>query len=388
MEKYIYIDETGIHGATFEEILKDEKEKFKSIYGDDVYLGNDSFDGQWITINAYAKYQTVNAIINTYSQFAPSSATGERLSSLVKINGIARHKASKSTVDITITGTAGTIINNGVVSDSINQWKLPTVLVIPFSGEMIASAECANDGAIQALPNTINQIITPTRGWQTANNLSAASVGSKIETDAQLRKRQINSTANPSRSIVKGILGSVQDIIDVSRARIYENDTNLPDHNNLPPHSIALVVEGGDPTEIANTISLKKGPGCYTHGDIVVSVNNIYGVPMDIRFFRPIIERIKYQIHIKPLVGFSEDIKKNIVNEIINLTNDLEIGGSIIYTKMFVPLNLNNSALGNTFEIQEFLMGADGNQLGRKDIKLSFNGSAVCSIDDVEVIIR
>ena len=40
------IDETGIHAPTFDQILAWLKSQYKSIYGDDVYLDNDSLDRQ------------------------------------------------------------------------------------------------------------------------------------------------------------------------------------------------------------------------------------------------------------------------------------------------------------------------------------------------------
>ena len=387
MEKYIYIDETGIHAATFDEILAQEKKNYRDIYGADIYLDNDSFDGQFIAISAYAKYQTVNAIVSAYNQFSPKTATGERLSSLVKINGIARHVASRSTVDVVLSGTAGTIIYNGIVSDGIYKWKLPDVVVIPFSGEMTITATCQEAGAIHAQAGAINQIVTPTRGWQTVNNPRSADAGSPVEQDYQLRKRQSISTAIPSRSIVKGILGSIQDLPGVSRAALYENDTDKQDKNGLPPHSISVVVEGGDANQIAKTIAIKKGPGCNTHGDVEISVADAYGVPMSVRFFRAVDCQVKYRITLKPLSGFNTIIQDKIVSELVNYTNRLYIGESVVYTRLFVPANLKNSEEGETFEIIDLVVSANNSVFGRADIKIPFNGSALCSVENVEVII-
>lgn len=50
---------------------------------------------------------------------SPSTADTDALSRNVKINGIRRAVATKSTVSVVLVGVAGTIINNGIVSDKI-----------------------------------------------------------------------------------------------------------------------------------------------------------------------------------------------------------------------------------------------------------------------------
>ena len=40
------IDETGLHLPDYPTVLEDVKARFRGIYGDDLYLGPDSQDGQ------------------------------------------------------------------------------------------------------------------------------------------------------------------------------------------------------------------------------------------------------------------------------------------------------------------------------------------------------
>ena len=107
------IDETGIHAPTFDQILAWLKSQYKSIYGDDVYLDNDSLDGQWLGVLAL-QFSHVNSMcIQTYNSFSPKTADTDALTRNVKINGIQRALATFSTVDVTLTGIAGTAVNNG-----------------------------------------------------------------------------------------------------------------------------------------------------------------------------------------------------------------------------------------------------------------------------------
>ena len=56
---------------------------------------------------------------NVFSQFDPDAATGAALSGLVRLNGIERAEGKPSTVQLQLTGVAGTVIRKGQrVSDA------------------------------------------------------------------------------------------------------------------------------------------------------------------------------------------------------------------------------------------------------------------------------
>ena len=120
-------------------------------------------------------------------------------------------------------------------------------MVIGRSGEVTVTARAEDIGEIRAAAGDIRNIVTPTRGWQSVNNPTAAIPGAPVETDAELRRRQAVSTALPSLTVFDGTVGAVAQVAGVLRFRGYENDTSVTDDNGLPPHSISLVVEGGAP---------------------------------------------------------------------------------------------------------------------------------------------
>ena len=98
------IDEHGITAPTFDQILAYLKQNYRNIYGSDVYLENDSLDGQFLGVLSLA-LADVNAVcVKTYNSFSPKTADTEALTRNVKINGISRALATYSTVDVTITG--------------------------------------------------------------------------------------------------------------------------------------------------------------------------------------------------------------------------------------------------------------------------------------------
>ena len=205
-----YVDLTGIHAPTFAEVRDFLVTQFQAIYGTDIVVDESTQDGQLIGVFALAIADANAACIQVYNEFSPSTAQGAGLSSMVKINGIARSLPSNSMVPLMITGQTGTVILNGVAMDAASQrWNLPPSVVIPPGGQILVTGTADTPGAIHALPGTIVRIATVTLGWQEVINPNAATPGAPVESDAQLRIRQTTSTALPSQTILSGIVGAV-----------------------------------------------------------------------------------------------------------------------------------------------------------------------------------
>jgi hypothetical protein len=367
---------------------------YQNIYGSDVYLGNDSQDGQLLSLFTLAVDDLNSAIGAAYNSYSPSTAQGIGLSQAVKINGIAREVPSNSTVDIYCVGVAGTELNNAYVTDAAdNQWFLPPLVIIdPVTADVTATATCGTEGAIEASPNTITGIGTPTLGWQTATNPASATPGQPVETDAALRNRQAQSTMLPSLTVLDGIWGALEGVpgvaIDPSsqtyRVRIYENDTDeqvlyTPNSTPFPPHSISAVIDGGDADEIANIIATKKTPGAYTNGTTTIPWMSPFGIPELIRFSRPIEPVIVYSITLYALEGFTQLIQDQIAQTLSDWTNALGIGGRVDQMKALVPAQLyGQMPQSSTYEMVSLQLARSGDALGTSDIVCMWNEAPAC----------
>ena len=261
-----YVDDAGLHVPTYNDIRDNLLAKFQEIYGNDLYLGNDSQDYQMISAFALKTYDTIQLLQIVYNNHSPKTAVGTGLSSLVKLNGIRRKAASYSTCVLTLTGKPGTVIAAGVAEDDQRRkWELPQD--IKFESESLeVTARCRDIGAIEAPVGTITKISNPQYGWLAVTNKVPAVKGRAVETDEELRRRQELSTAVPSRNMVDSTLAGIASVAGVTQYKVYENDTNHTDDNGVPSHSIAAVVEGGLDAQVAEQIYLRKGPGCGTHG--------------------------------------------------------------------------------------------------------------------------
>lgn len=380
ISELFYLNENGVVFPDYPTVLEQLKQEYRIIYGDDVYLESDSQDGQWIAILALAMYDTMQVASAVYNSFSPLTAQSDALTRNVKINGIRRLSPSFSTVDVQIIGQAGSIITNGQVEDIIGQkWRLPATVTIPVGGEITVTATAVQIGSISALPNTVTKITTPTIGWQSVNNLTAAAQGDPVESDAQLRRRQTNSTMIPSQTVMEGIVGAVASIEGVSRYRGYENDTATTNADGVPRNSISIIAEGGDSAQIAEAISNKKPAGTGTYGSTSVTVYDQYDVPNTINFYRPTIATISVEVSLTARSGYLNTTAGLIQLAISQYLDKLQIGDDIYISKLYVPANLlNNSELANTFDVTQVRIKKNSGSFGTSNITLAFNEIALC----------
>lgn len=390
MATLAYIDETGIHIPSYPEVLEDLQAAFRTIYGDDVYLESDSQEGQLLAVFALRIHDCNTLAAAVYNSFSPATAQGTGLSRMVKVNGLRRTSAGYSSVDLLLVGQVGTVISAGVATDNAEQrWVLPETVTIPEGGEVTVTAVAEQAGDIRAAAGEISTIATPTRGWHSVTNPGAAVPGAPVESDAVLRQRQAVSTALPSLSVFEGCKGAVAAIAAVTRWQGYENDTDVPDANGLPAHSICMVVEGGDSSAIAAAIAAKKTPGTKTHGDVQLVVRDSYGSPSTICFFRPTVVQVAVAITIRPLSGYLAATGEAIRAGVVAYLNALQIGEDLLLSKLYTPVNAAEPTTGRrTFDVVSLEVGVVGPALAAANLPVAFNAVVSCLLDDVVLTVE
>lgn len=383
------IDASGIHAPTFADVLTYVQGLFTSIYGADIYLGNDSQDGQFCGALASMVHDANSMAVAAYNAYSPATAQGTGLSTVVKINGLTRLIPTQSTVDVLLTGQAGTIISNGVVFDSNrNKWNLPSSVTIPIGGSITVTATAQAAGNIAAGIGTVTGIATPTLGWQSVTNAAIAVPGSPVESDAALRQRQAISTAQPSLTALEGLVGGVAAIAGVTRYQAYENDTKLTDSNGIPSNNIALIVEGGDATAIAAEIAAKKTPGAGTYGSVATTITDAYGIPHVIKFSRPTEVTINLALTIKAFTGYTSAIGTKIVNALVAYINALPIGADVYLSKLYPLADLTGA------DAATFAIVANSIQAARSpaspassDVTIAYNEAATTAAGNVNLVV-
>lgn len=384
------VTENGIQAPSYAEILEYFQSQARNIFGQDVNIDADTQDGQLIAIFALALSDVNAQAIATYNQFNPNTAVGVGLDSAVKTNGITRHTATNSTVDLVLIGQAGTVITNGVATDdNENRWLLPEQVVIPVSGEITVTATAEEVGAIEASPNTITQIGTPTLGWQSVNNPTQATVGVAVETDAELRQRQSRSTELPSVSLWVGIIGSLLNLPGVIRVSGVKNDEDDPSPEGVPGHTIAMIVDGGEVDEIGETIFLKKGEGVGTYGSVQTTYIDTYGFPNVIKFSRPTIVNAYVTLTITPSTTYISSVADEIKQRIADYINGLSIGESVNIARVLSSAVKDcTTGVDDRFDVTAITMGEASGSQTAASIPIEWNEAAYCDVDNITVTLN
>ncbi|WP_293770758.1 baseplate J/gp47 family protein [uncultured Pantoea sp.] len=381
---------SGISAPDYQTILSTVTDYFQQIYGADAYLEPDSKDGQMVALVALAVHDANNTAIQVYSSFSPSSGMNDALTRNVKINGITRKPATNSTVDLTLTGTAGTTITNGSVKDANSiTWNLPASVTIGVGGSVTVTATCANSGAVAAVAGSVTKINTPTRGWTAVSNTNAATVGSPAESDAQLRIRQSQSVAIPALTPFEAVDGAIANVSGVKRHKLYENDSGSTDSNGIPAHCIAAIVDGGDSAAIAQIIRGKKGQGVSTYGSTTVTVPDKYGNPHPISFSRSTNVPIYAAITLKVFTGYTAQIGEQIKQAIADYINGLTIGDDVLLSRLYSPANLGVESGGNAkyYDINALAIGKSASSLSAANVVIAFNESASCNTANIALTV-
>lgn len=134
----------------------------------------------------------------------------------------------------------------------------------------------------------VTKMVNNITGFYKVTNLLEPTYGRKAETDIELRQSYIAKSALRSNTMLDSIVAELlNNVVNVESASGYENDTDFTDERGLPPHSIEIIVEGGDDLQIAQAILRRKAGGIQTHGSIMVDVPGNYGDNIPVRFNRP-----------------------------------------------------------------------------------------------------
>ena len=234
---------------------------------------------------------------------------------------------------------------------------------------------------------------------QSISNAAAATPGAPVETDPDAFGC---ASRSPRCCLPYGGRGRHPGGIwrtcpNVARVAVYENDQATTDANGIPGHSISAVVDGGDPTAIAQAIANRKlSAGTFGTASAVVTTGSAQ-IPRTIFFFRPTEPVILWSLSVRPLTGFTTDGVAAIQQDISDWTNALGIGvqtatGKIYrvpISRAYAPALLAGTVYDGTFEIVagSLLAARSGGTLSATDPVIAFNEAPQCSPSSVAVTV-
>jgi uncharacterized phage protein gp47/JayE len=226
----------------------------------------------------------------SYQQFDESKVTGASQSALVQLNGIQRLDESPSNAQEVLTGTPFAPIPAGqLVSDvnNVNQWATTEDVVLDGAGTATVTVRCTVTGPVVALAGTLTNIVTPYPGLSSVTNPADATLGRNIETNTELRQRQKLSTMAPAASPVESVYANLANVPGVTYARVRQNNTLLVDANGIPGKSVATVIVGGEPEDIAMTLLARTGVVAEWYGTSSLTLFDVQGEPYVVKWTVP-----------------------------------------------------------------------------------------------------
>jgi uncharacterized phage protein gp47/JayE len=356
----ITINSTGIEITTLPENLQRIINEIRAIYPD-LIIDQDTPEGQIIGIFAKVESDTDENAVLIINQFDPDKAIGVYLDSISKLAGIVRNPATRSEVILTIVANSAKTLPKGFIVQDENgiDWQLTEDINL-IVGTNTAEFECVTLGAINSPIGSISKPSQVYSEIDSYSNISPVIVGEDEESDEDFRYRRQNSTYNPSYTIVGGIESAIADIASVTIARVYENDQDVTDSNEIPPHSMWAIVDGGDNMEIAEVIARRKTVGAGMKGSVEVyyhDINRPNPQNILIKFDRPTIVPLYVKVTVKgKTTGAQIDtelIKQNIA------TLNYQIGESAVANTIygsfvnqasnFIAVNLQISRNNSTY---------------------------------------
>ena len=370
-----------------DDILSEYQSLFKTIFGD-INTDPSTPQGQIITSLTQIDLATISYLENLANAFF-FGGSGDFLDKWAwNLYRVTRKQGTPSSVLIKITGRPTTDIpNDFTISDGSENYIIEAPTRIGENGEVIAKFNNIAINDFVAKANTITQIVTNIDGVERVNNENNATQAIFRETDAELFNRCLYFGSTATNSSFRSILANVAQVKGVNRIAGAENVANQNKIINgveLTPHSICIVVDGGEAQEIAEAIQKSRATGCDMVGDIEIPLyidkqKYIY------RFYRPKTVAIKAKVTVSQANSglIRADFEKITKEALANFINNLDIAKTITQ-----PL-LSNALIkivGSDFNIDDLQFSKKSENLAYSPINLKLNEIATISLDDIEVI--
>ena len=283
-----------------------------------------------------------------------------------------------------------TVINDTIVIEAVDETSSNTLVLsenLTTVGSIV-TFETAEPGDIFIPNGVITKITKAVPGMESVVNVGSYVAGQLAESDVEFRKSYTNKIYNRSsamlESIKSAILKNVQGVVSVAP---YENCTNEVDSVGRWPHSIEVVVEGGDAGEIAQQIMNTKAGGINTFGSVETTLHGVYGEDIVIRFNRPTYVKVWFRVgvtlspNINPPANYAELIKEQILEKMAGL----EAGENVIPQKF----NLQVSGI-DYIDVWLYATPNDGDMPGgsynQRSVSISARERAVTDENRIEVV--
>lgn len=277
---------------------------------------------------------------------------------------------------------------------AIDQTSTNTLILSPnLTTETVTSIltfGTVDTGDILLPEGVITNIVKADAGLLAVANRCGYIAGRDQETDAELRKSYADKIFNRSSRMLESIRSAILDNCQgVTSVAPYENDSNEVNDMGRWPHSVEVVVDGGDANEIARQILNTKAGGINTFGSVEVSVPGEYGEEITVRFNRP--TYLKVWMRVGVTMSRSSTLPSNYADlikaAILDRMDTLDTGSDVVPQKLFLGA-LYSTVTGMDYADITMAVGeSKPATLDQRSITVTPRERAILSEERIEVVI-
>ena len=312
------VDAQGLTGFTT--LLQ---QVFRAALGQDLDVAAESPQGQIIGGLALILAQEEEALVGVSNGMDLYRSVGTQLDDLGSLLDIERRDERHSTVTVTLTGTPGTVIEEGARARTTAGavFALTADATIGAGGTVSATMAAVDAGPVAAAAGTLTSIFDLVAGWTAVTNPAAASQGRRREPDVAYRARLVAERAKNARSSPEAIEAAVLGVDGVT-ACIVRNNPRTTQHTEqgvaIGERSFLTVVQGGSDAAVAAAIERAKPVGSVMTGAVAVDVPHPSGQHQTpVRFTRVVEVPLTVTIDITAGAGFPGNGTAQIIERVV-----------------------------------------------------------------------
>ena len=333
-------------------------------FGPGLSLAPDTQEGQLavsLAIAYAAQDEVIAALANMHSLH---HSAGRQLHDLGTQVGIDYLDATRTTAELTVGGSDGTVVPAGSLagSDAGVLFETTEAVTIGSSGSSTVDAQCVVFGEVEVAASTLTRILSRVTGWDTVTNEDAGTTGREAETDAAFRLRYL-STIGGTLGTLEHIKAQALQLSSITRIEVTSNDTASAvtwrgltvDANSI---LVSCDVDESQDDELGKIISNTKPTGIPTSGAQSVTVDG-----RDINFQRASEQAIAVSASISIRPEFPSNGVSQIKDALVNHVKAKGLGVDFETNELLAPFY---SVIGHTVSTHALTL-ENGNSLGTID---------------------
>lgn len=368
----LVLNETGFVAPSEQDILTGRQADLTAALGGNASTALNTPQGQIALSDTAILGDTFAAMLALCNGIDPATSSGRMQEAIGRLYFMERRPATPTTVTVQATvNSAGQTITAGTIVASTSdgtRYALVSDVTLPQTSTVALELACTTSGAIPCAANSL-QLYQGGIGLAALSNPSPGAMGDDAETRSDFETRRRNSVAANSIGQNASLMGALLALDGVTDAYVFDNPAGTPATLNgvdMPPHALAVLVEGGTEQDIGTAILTKKPPGIATIGTKLVTVqdtNSVYGgngPSYTFRYDRPQPVAVSVAVTLENSDAVPSDALQQVQNAIMSMLETgryrARMGGTLYANRLSCAVD----SLGDWAEVLTLTLGLNG----------------------------